>query len=198
MSRSRRSIFRAAACLATLLLAFFSPNAEAADSPISAETIKAAFLVNFVRFTDWPEDVPRDEVPYSIGISGNRQLEDALIRIANRQLVRGHRLRIVRIDNLADLPGLHVAYFDIAGPPRSEGIPLHEALPLLKSRPVLTVSDSPDFLASGGMVRIFREGKTFRFEIDSAAAKDAGLVLSSRLLALARIHSAGSPPHDQP
>ncbi len=160
--------------------------------PVSAEALKAAFLVNFVRFADWPAGTPGDFIPYSIGISGNRQLEDELIRLADRQLVRGHRIRVVRINSLADLAGLHVAYFDQEAN-ESEGISAREALPLLRARPVLTVSNSPDFLAAGGMIRIFREEKALRFDISAETARDSGLVLSSRLLALARPRLPGPP-----
>lgn len=158
-----------------------------AAAALSPEAVKAAFLVNFVRFTDWPKGNPAEVAPYSIGVSGNRQLEDELIRLADRQLVRGHRLRIVRIKSPADLAGLHVAYFDNATA-EIEGVPAREALSLLRARPVLTVSDGPGFLVSGGIIRIFREDKALRFEIAPEAAREAGLVLSSRLLALANIY----------
>ena len=150
-----------------------------AAAALSPEAVKAAFLVNFVRFTDWPKGNPAEIAPYSIGVSGNRQLEDELIRLADRQLVRGHRLRIVRIKSPADLAGLHVAYFDNATA-EIEGMPAREALSLLRTRPVL--------LVSGGIIRIFREDKALRFEIAPEAAREAGLVLSSRLLALANIY----------
>ncbi len=160
-----------------------------AVATLSPEAVKAAFLVNFVRFTDWPREIPAKDAPYSIGVSGNRQLEDELIRLADRQLVRGHRLRIVRIDKPSDLVGLHVAYFN-ATASEIEGMPAREALPILRDRPVLTISDTPGFLAAGGIIRIFREDKAMRFEIAPDAARRAGLVLSSRLLALANIYRA--------
>jgi hypothetical protein len=181
--------------LAATLLPFSIParasalQTHTASAALSAETVKAAFLVNFVRFTDWPKGDPADVAPYSIGISGNRQLEDELIRLADRQLVRGHRLRIVRIKSPADLADLHVAYFDTATA-EIEGLPAREALPLLRARPVLTISDGPGFLADGGIIRIFREDKALRFEISPDAARKAGLALSSRLLALANIYRA--------
>jgi hypothetical protein len=179
--------------LAATILPFSVPARAAAvetsttAAALSPEAVKAAFLVNFVRFTDWPKGNPAEIAPYSIGVSGNRQIEDELIRLADRQLVRGHRLRIVRIKSPADLAGLHVAYFDTATA-EIEGMPGHEALALLRTRPVLTISDDPGFLAAGGIIRIFREGKAVRFEIAPQAAREAGLVLSSRLLALASIY----------
>ncbi len=63
-----------------------------------------------------------------------------------------------------------------------------ELLREIGKRPVLTVADSPTFLEQGGIINVFAgdEGR-LRFEIAPRHASDAGLVLSSRLLALARI-----------
>lgn len=160
----------------------------AATAPVSSEALKAAFLVNFVRFTAWPETTQPDAAPYVLGISGNRGLEDELIRLADRQLVRGRRLRVVRMKHPGDLEGLHVAYFDTTASSQLDVLPASEALPLLRRRPVLTVSDAADFTSAGGMVRIFREEKALRFEIAPDIARESGLVFSSRLLALALIH----------
>jgi hypothetical protein len=53
------------------------------------------------------------------------------------------------------------------------------------SQPVLTVGDSPRFLDEGGIVQLVRVGNHLRFNINVAAARRAGLRLSSHLLGLA-------------
>jgi hypothetical protein len=170
-----------------------SPAALATTSgpAFAPETVKAAFLVNFLRFTD---RTPAHEGPYVVGVAGNRALEDELIRLAERQLVRGQRLRVVRIRSARDLDTLHLAYFDAASENRPEVFGARDALPLLEGRPVLTVSDAPDFLPLGGMIQIFREGNALRFAISPDRARSAGLQLSSRLLALATIYHGEAPP----
>lgn len=188
----------AALFLAPQSVAFAAPADPSPAAPVPPEVLKAAFLVNFVRFTEWPAIAQPATAPYSIGISGNRALEDELIRLADRQLVRGRRLRVVRIKHPGDLEGLHVAYFDFNAPAQLDVLPAREALPLLRRRPVLTVSDAGDFIAAGGMVRIFREEKALRFEIATDLARDSGLAFSSRLLALARIHRSDPPVSSTP
>lgn len=168
-----------------------------AAAPFAAEVVKAAYLVNFIRFTEWPGETPVPGSPYTIGIAGNRALEDELIRLSDRQLIRGRRIRVVRLKSAHDLDGLHVAYFDQGAAAQAETLPAHEALPLLQRRPVLTVSDAGDFTERGGIVRLYREDGALRFEIAPDAAREAGLVLSSRLLALARIHR-GEPTAPPP
>lgn len=148
----------------------------------------AAFLLNFIRFTEWPAEVESSDLPYTIGIIGNRALEDELLRLADRQLVRGRRLRVVRVKHVSDLAGLHVVYVDSAAAAQPEGISAQDLIDHLRRSPVLTVSDEENFTADGGIIRLFREEKALRFEISPGAARAAGLVLSSRLLALARVY----------
>jgi len=50
----------------------------------------------------------------------------------------------------------------------------------------LTVGETPDFLAQGGIINFILEGGKVRFQIDSKAAERADLRISSHLLRLAR------------
>jgi hypothetical protein len=192
-----------AAATALALLAASPPAAPVAlaqdtpspAAPYAAETIKAAYLANFIRFTDWPTGIPGTDQPFVVGVSGNRLLEDELIRLADRQLIRGHRLRIIRLRVPRDLEGIHVAFFDAAAEAQLENLSIREALPLLRESPVLTLSDAPSFLDRGGIVSLYREDSALRFAISPEAARLSGLSISSRLLALARIHR---PPPQQP
>ena len=58
-------------------------------------------------------------------------------------------------------------------------------LTVLARRPVLTVGDSPDFAARGGMIGFSLEGSRVRFTVNLMAAQDAGLMLQSELLRVA-------------
>jgi hypothetical protein len=50
---------------------------------------------------------------------------------------------------------------------------------------VLTVADRPGFLEEGGVIELKLSGGRVRFDINLAAAREAGLRLSSQLLQLA-------------
>jgi len=52
---------------------------------------------------------------------------------------------------------------------------------------VLTVGESTDFIAQGGIINFVRDAGMIRFEIDQGAATRVGLHISSRLLRLARM-----------
>ena len=62
---------------------------------------------------------------------------------------------------------------------------LEDALTMVGKMRALTVGDSPQFLARGGMIRFVLEGSRVRFQINLARAQAAGLVLSSELLRVA-------------
>ena len=200
---------RAAACrLAWLVACACMPLAAqptpATDQPppaatpfFAAEAVRAAYVVNFIRFTDWP--APFDEGPVIIGVSGSRPLEDELIRLADRQSVAGRPLRVVRIKNLRDLAGCHVVYFARGDSPGEEPPPsVASALAILRDQPVLTVSEDPAFLGLGGIINLYREDDKLRFEIAPDTARESRLVLSSRLLKLARIVRGPAIPAPAP
>lgn len=54
---------------------------------------------------------------------------------------------------------------------------------------VLTVGETDQFAAHGGVIQLILRDKQVRFEINVDAASQEGLKISSKLLALARIVS---------
>jgi hypothetical protein len=67
------------------------------------------------------------------------------------------------------------------------GVAASEFLRTARTAPVLTVGESPDFIAQGGIINFVRGAGMMRFEIDQEAARRARLQISSRLLRLARV-----------
>jgi hypothetical protein len=55
----------------------------------------------------------------------------------------------------------------------------------LNGRPILVVTDSPEGLMDGAVINFVEVGDRVQFEISLASAREAGLTLSSRLLATA-------------
>ncbi len=162
-------------------------NTESAGArSFDPEAVKAAFLVNFVRFVTWPNEA-QDSGPFVIVVAGNRPLEDALLRIADRQRVRDRALRIVRLRSPLDLDEAHLVFIE---PPETrtseQTLPEEAILASLRDKPVLTVGMKENFLARGGLVRLYLSGDNLRFSIDAERTAASGLRASSRLLALGR------------
>lgn len=166
-------------------------------SPLIAQTkvateyqVKAAFLYNFAKFVDWPPAVFKDtKTPLEICVYGHdpfgAALEDALLGKA----VGDRRVALGRATQFRDLAGCHVIF--VSSPERE---PTADLAVRLKGRAVLLVGESEDFVASGGIIQFTIEDNRVRFVINPDAADRAGLKISSKLLALARIvHDSNRP-----
>jgi hypothetical protein len=174
MSRIARGMI--AAVLATVSLT----GAGAQPTNASNATLKAAFIFNFAKFTEWPALDPGGAI--SLCVVGNDAIAAALFETVKGQRIDGHALDSVRPKDLAAWAGCHLLF--IAEPEiRKSAAALNDLRPL----PVLTVSDSKNFARSGGIIELYVEGDRMAFAINVTAAERSGLKMSSRLLGLARI-----------
>src|SRR6185503_2472570 len=92
--------------------------------------------------------------------------------------VGGHSLVAKRIGGMREVDGCRILFV-------SNQTLIDSAALAAERMPILTVSDSPDFLKRGGMIEFVLDSNRVRFEINLAAAKTAGLNLSSELLRVA-------------
>jgi hypothetical protein len=182
-SQSRRgSRWRVAACL--ILGALW---AVAHSSPVAAERpteydVKAAFLYSFPSFVGWPNQALPDTASIlTIGILGEDPFGDAFRAFAHKA-AGGRLAKIKRSTRLQELPLCHVLFIC-----NSERRYLPQILEHLRGRPVLTVGDTDGFAEAGVMMNFRLEENRVRFDINSAAAERASLVVSAKLLKLARI-----------
>jgi hypothetical protein len=168
----------AAVLLAALSLCC-SPAAAAADKQPSLEyQVKAAFLLNFTKFIEWPPSSLPPNAPFSICILGSDPFGRALDRIVDGETVNGRKLAVTRIHDQQS-HSCQMVFVD-----RSE----KEAAKVLPGfgRGVLTVGERNDFMRDGGMIAFVIENRRVRFDVNMAAAANAGLRISSKLLNVAR------------
>lgn len=160
-----------------------------ATAVYGGEEVQAVMLFNFIRFTEWPGGALPAHAPFVVGVAGNRALEDELIALADKQTVLERRVRVVRVKTARDLAGCHVLYINpVSSPGEEVGPDFEEIMPQVRGKPILTVSSDARFAGQGGIVNIYKaESGKLRFEISPDNAKAAGLLLSSRLLSLARV-----------
>jgi hypothetical protein len=153
-----------------------APSAQAAPAP----ELKAAFLVNFVKFATWVGVAPG--APLVVCVIDDDRVGDALAESAKRLLIDGHPLNIRRPKRDAPLQPCHVVF--ASG--RDPGKILARTVPS-KEQPTLTVSDVPGFAASGGMIELFDDKGRMRFAVNMDSVQKSGPQLSARMLALAKI-----------
>lgn len=149
-----------------------APPARADDAPL-----KAAFVFNFLKFTDWPA------LPAGNGLTlclsnADRTLEVAFASI-NGRVANG---RAVRVQVLR--PGDPTAACDVLYV-RYGGRPL-DLQPLAASQPgLLTVGDAENFIEDGGVIGLVEREGQLRFAINLDVARRSQYRISSQLLKLA-------------
>ncbi len=147
-----------------------------------ADEAKAVLMAKFIRFISWPEKSgPEASVqPFRLCLVGHSDMAGPLARQAGLMQTGGRPVEFVDI-TLAGEPGRCDMLF-IAD---SQHDNLDQILAAVARQPVLTVGDTPGYAARGVMINFTGQGSRIRFEINSGAARAAGLRISSRLLKLA-------------
>jgi hypothetical protein len=156
-------------------------NAQAQGSGEYA--VKAAFLYNFARFVEWPgEALGNGGSPLLVGVMGDDPFGGSIDQVVAGKNVNGHPIAVRRLRWGQDLRQCHILFISA-----SEARRLPQILESLRGASVLTVADMEHFGQQGGVVRFLIEDGKVRFEINVDAADRAGLRISSKLLALAKI-----------
>ena len=169
------------AVLALVQLQTATPFAASSQTGAQSDVaVKAAFIYNFAKFTEWPS-LP-DGGFLMICVAGDDAVAAALSETVQGQTVGGHAFDVERSLNSATWKVCHLLYVADTETRRSTA-----GLTGLKTLPVLTVSDSKGFAQNGGIVELYLETGRMRFAINVTAAERSGLRLNSRLLGLARI-----------
>lgn len=178
-----------AACLLALALPGAWPAATAAQTASGAD-IKAAFLLNFAKFVEWPAGDAGAGPAFVIGVIGDDAVADALRDLNRGKSVAGRPVVARRVTGKDALADLHMLFVGV-----SEAARLPEVLRRANGGGVLTVSDLEHFCELGGTIQFRSENDRVRFDINLDQAERAGLVIGSKLLALAKtVHHTTKPP----
>jgi uncharacterized protein DUF4154 len=180
---------RAAIAILPILLAAMTLNAQ--NTAGSAEyLIKAGFIYNFANLVQWPSSsFAQADSPIVIVILGEDHFGTTLDRALDGKKVNARSFVIKRAKSISELQRTLGPQKDcqILYVSSSEMPHLSDAIQMLKGVPVLTIGETPGFARNGGIINLILEDNKVRFEVNVAAAKEADLNISSRLLALARI-----------
>ncbi len=141
--------------------------------------VKAAFIVNFINFIEWP-DTALSADSFTIGILG-RDPSAGAIGALKGKTVKGRKLLVKYFDDPEEARNADLLFIS---PSEKRSLPL--ILKNLRNRPVLTVGDQQGFARSGVMINMVIVRKRVGFEINLPASHRAGLRISSQLLKLAK------------
>ena len=164
--------------LVLALVALLPWAAAHGQASVTTEEVKAAFLVRFAGFVDWPAPARADQ-QLVIGVVDSADVEAELRRYADLRPAGNRPTAVRTVETPADLAGVHIFFIGSRDPAR-----LSRWIAAARSLPVLLVTDAPDGLERGSMINFITTDRV-QFEAAADAATRAGLRLNPRLLAVA-------------
>jgi hypothetical protein len=162
-------------CSSSLALPQTSPRPAAPEYQV-----KAAFLLNFTKFIEWPASAFEAAAsPIAICLFGEDPFGPSLDQVVEGEVVNGRKVVVQRIRRPPPPKSCQVLFVD------SSEKDTQKTLSSLGPG-VLTVGEGQGFLRDGGIIAFVLENRRIRFVISQAAAANASLTLSSRLLSVAK------------
>ena len=167
--------------LVAFVLAVCPANQAAAQGKkISEEQLSelhAALVLKIAMFVQWPEEAPElsnDKI--ALAVSGDDRVFKAFKKLEKKKI----KYQAIRLNHTAlpsDFSSSRIVFLSCDQP--------FEIAPWPG---VLTIGDSSDFNARGGMIRLSIENGRPRFSINLESADAAGIEFSSKLLKIASIY----------
>ncbi len=154
-------------------------NAEAGDE----YALKAAFVLNFAKFTNWPEGSFANDDTVNLCVLGDHPPESSFQNIEGK-IIGNRKIHVRFVQTLEDIAECNILF--VAG--QRDELALAQLFAAVRNRPVLTIGEMDSFAYHGGVINLVDKDGKLRFEISPAnAVQQGGITLSSRLLQLAII-----------
>lgn len=139
--------------------------------------LKAAFVMNFARYTTWPP--PAADNRFHVCVVGQGAVGDAL-RLLEGEPVKGRPVAVSAVADYTAFASCQMLFISESEADKAKGI-----LAAVDGKPVLTVSDLPKFTQAGGVIGLKIVDNRIRFDVNAQVARRVGLHLSAQLLRLA-------------
>ena len=165
------------------ILSMITPLSVAAS--FSDHQIKAVFLFNFASFVHWPQEAFAEETAPFVFCASNPQSDTikTLLEVIEGEIINGHKLLLKAPFKPAELAGCHILFLE-----KADLAHYQKQLSALSAGTLLTVSDTPGFVDSGGLIEIARHKKQIKPTINTSQLEQSKLKISSTLLRLATIY----------
>src|SRR5579862_2179388 len=171
-------------CAIALAILSAGARAGAADEYRADEyRVKAAFLYNFAKFVEWPPRAfknPSD--PIVIGVLGKNPFGDALSEAVAGKTLGGRAFQVREVAGAQQAADCQIVFVS-----SSERKHLGPLFSRIGNAAVLTVGETDNFAAEGGMINFKIDAGSVRLQINVEAARRQQLRISVKLLSLAEI-----------
>jgi hypothetical protein len=165
------------ATLATCALAAGSSAHAATGTP--EYLLKAAFIYNFAQFTSWTE---RQDHQLHVCVLGRDPFGDALDSL-NGKDIAATRIAVLRLRSAEE--AMRVCQIVFVADGEVDGFLAHNEL-FRQNHGVLTIADREGAARAGVMIELTLDDRKVGFEFNQRSAQQGGVVISSKLLRLAR------------
>jgi hypothetical protein len=176
---------RGALALLALVVALTGADAGAQEPDSAGKVeyqVKAGFLANFGKLTEWPLESERATNAFRIGVlDDGTALEIIRETLAGKQ-VKGRAIEVLRLETGADIKAFEMVFVT-----RAAGDQWKELLRQVGDAPVLTVGECEPFARAGGRINFILKDQKVRFEVNLESANEAGLKISSKVASMATV-----------
>jgi hypothetical protein len=157
------------------------PSGSGAGAAPLEYQVKAAYLLNFTRYVDWPSDAFEEPgAPMTICVLGRDPFGQVLDATVRGKVTQGRSLSVRRIQSGREASACHVVFVS-----RETWRAQRQLLESLRTKGLLTVGETDEFAQEGGVIGFVIQNETVRFVVNTDARDRAGLRISSRMLSLA-------------
>lgn len=176
----RQRLQRISLLNAALLIAWPTCALQPAVPPStpSQSDVEAIYLFDFGKFVRWPAG--EDQGSLHICVASTPEFATGVERTVANETIDGRSLDVRQVLRPEDEEGCAILFIDASQSKKSDALLRGAA-----DKPVLTVSDLPDFLARGGMIQFQIIRKRVRFSVNLDAVTHSRLTMSSELLKVA-------------
>jgi hypothetical protein len=158
------------------------------NAPRLEYQVKAGYLFNFLRFTEWPPQALPEGAPYRIGVMSDTAAFTVIAEALKGKTLNNRQIEVISLKDGDSLHGCHLVFI-----PRTAGPSALDPAGASQPEGILMVGESENFALRNGMIGFVLQGHNIRFQVNLSAAQDAGLKLSGRLASLAEIVRRQSP-----
>src|SRR6266481_5133656 len=155
---------RVACCLGLCIILANGVSMKMQAQDIEEYQLKAAFLLNFIKFISWPHADVSSRL--TVCIVSAKDVAEALEAVTRGKSAAGRQVVVQELRSPAPLETCQLLFIG------SQGKKVEEILEEARNLPIVTVSEDDKFLRRGGMINF-------------VAASRAGISISSKLLQLA-------------
>ena len=152
-----------------------------AQEPSWDYQVKAAMVYKFLGYSTWPDKRFKDaQSPYQIWVIGSDDIKNELTAIVEQRVIDGRSIEIHATKSVNQIGDAHLVFVS-----RKMEASLPVLLPLARKKSFLIVTENENGLVHGSTINLRQVDNRIRFDISLSSAKENGISLSSRLLAIA-------------